>query len=282
MWRQAVIGLARLFFSYWPIERGKWRLWRLFKKRIGSRKLEPVIRKLPNGMLIRLDPQDFVDRFIYFWNMWEPNETKLVGRLLNRGGTFVDVGANIGYFSLLASKIVGSTGSVIAVEATPSTAERLRFNMELNKLGNVTIHDCAVAREEGTVRINARNDENSGMNSLRASPTGKGWDVPCRRLDDLLAGKRIDLIKMDIEGAELLALQGMPRIIASPEAPDLILEICPPYLSALGSDHREIFRLLKEAGYSARRVGERKLEEIGPGEALKDDFEATVYFSKRL
>lgn len=227
---------------------------------------------------MRLDPSDWIDRFIYFWNQWEPNETRLIRKVLRPGDTFVDVGANIGYFTLLGSRIVGDTGSVIAIEPTPPTAEKLRSNIALNNLCNVTVHECAAASENGSVRINKHYEINSGMNSLRHGKLSEFWNVSCRRLDDLLSDRSIQFIKMDIEGAELLALLGFKNGLSRQNSPDMLLEISPDMVAALGGDYHEIFDIMREAGYLALRVNDRKLDPIDRDDPI--DGQISVFFTK--
>jgi FkbM family methyltransferase len=276
-----LVRAARLYFTHFPIERGKWRLWKAIEHRLIARPPQPRIIRMVNGARIYVDPTDSLDRFVYFWGQWELNESWLLRRLLRVGDTFVDVGANIGYFTLLASRLVGAAGAVTAIEATPPTAEKLRHNIVLNALSNVAVHVCAIGEKDGgTIRIYRHQARNSGMNSIRP-PIGakEGWDVPCFRLDVILPAQSIRLIKMDIEGAELFAVRGMLARLRDGNTPDLMIEIWPPYLTALGCDQCEILKLLQAAGYHAFEVGDRILRPASDNEFLTTKG-MTAYFTR--
>ena len=272
--------LARAYFSHFPIEYGKWRLWTALAPSLRAQHIAPCVIRMANGASIQLDPADYIDAFIYFWRQWEPNETWLLRKVLRPGDAFVDVGANIGYFTLLASRLVGASGSITAIDATPPTVDKLRGNIALNGLKNVTVHACAVAESAGTIRIHRTHGANSGMNSMRPNATGEGWDVPALPLSQILPKAAIRLIKMDVEGAELIALRGMIARLQEPDAPDLMLEICPAYVTALGGDHREIFSMLTNAGYACSEVKDRILKPISAAEFATTEV-MTAYFSKR-
>jgi FkbM family methyltransferase len=244
--------LARLYFARFPVERGKWRIWCQVRRHLGPR-TEPGLTMLGNGLKLWIDPADYIGQFIFYWECWEPNETWALRRLLRPGDVFVDVGAHIGWFTLNAARIVGPAGHVVAVEATPPTFDILRANIAANGLTNITTLACAVADVEGSVRINRAHGANCGMNSLRpgAGASGKGWTVPARRLDDLLADHpKIRLVKMDIEGAEAMALRGMTETLSRAQAPDVLCEITGGFLRDLGSEPAEIFDLFRRTGHT--------------------------------
>jgi precorrin-6B methylase 2 len=91
------------------------------------------------------DAKDIIQQYIYYFGVWEPRITGWVSRHLAPGDTFIDVGANIGYYSLLASPLVGKTGTVVAIEASPRTFDDLLFNLELNNVSNVRPVNVAVS-----------------------------------------------------------------------------------------------------------------------------------------
>lgn len=259
---------ARLYFTRFPVERGKWRLWRQVRGRLGAPP-PPGVWTTPSGLRLHLDTRDFIDEFILYWGQWEPNETALVRALLRPGDGFLDVGANIGWFTLTAAQVVGPEGRVIAVEATPPTFDRLRGNIALNSLSNITLHGCAVSDVPGEVWIGQLHGANRGMNSMRAAKAeagGEGWSVPAVTLDGLLADAGpIHLVKMDIEGAEALALRGFRQRLSAPDAPDVLVELTPAYLGELGTGPEEILSLFAETGHTALRLRGRKVSPLDPG-----------------
>ncbi len=231
---------------------------------------------------MRLDSEQYQDRFIYHWGMWEPDETHVINNLLKPGETFLDIGANAGYYSLLASGIVGETGHVHAVEPVPSTAEKLRENLRLNNINNVTVHQYAALESRKIVKIAKRGiGDVSGQNSLRFSGQDRDyWEVPGVRLDQLINTK-IHLIKMDIEGAEVMALKGMAKLLAGDDAPPILCEVTDSFFKELGSSAEELYRILADFGYAfPYDCHDQKLRPIDIGSDHTAVFQRNVVFSK--
>jgi FkbM family methyltransferase len=131
--------------------------------------------------------------------------------LLPEGGVFLDVGAHVGHYTLRASR---KASRVIAVEASPETAQRLERNLALNGISNVTVHNVAAWDKRTKLSLHSPNGyERDG--STRVQPGGGGPATTAVPLDDLLAGEdRIDAVKLDVEGADLHALRGMRKTLA--------------------------------------------------------------------
>jgi FkbM family methyltransferase len=143
---------------------------------------------------------------------------RLLDRWVKEGATVIDVGANVGYNTIQAARRVGPRGLVVAVEPTPDTLAVLRHNIAVSGLGNVVIAPVAAGRAGGTRDLFVRG-ETSAVNSLfpnscYARVTGT-VRVPVVPLDELV-GEAADLVKVDVEGAELDVLEGMPRILRAP------------------------------------------------------------------
>ena len=147
---------------------------------------------------------------------YEAGVVRLIELGLNEGSTFVDVGASNGYFSLLAAAKVGPTGRVFAFEPAPASVERLRKNATLNGFHRIDIHQAAVSNYGGSAELYLSEIED-GLNSLvRKSESSTVVDVVT--LDSILAGCRVDMIKIDAEGSEEAVLEGMRETIrANPE-----------------------------------------------------------------
>jgi FkbM family methyltransferase len=159
-----------------------------------------------------LSPDDRVCGGLFTDKTYEPAVTYFVKKLLNPGDFFVDIGANVGYFSCLASIQVGSEGKVLALEPYPYNIKLLHANIQLNNATNIEVLPFALADKKGFV-----NYEDSGGNSgfienlsSNAERILQSTLVYTQRLDDLLRNesRSIDLIKIDIEGAEYIALSG--------------------------------------------------------------------------
>lgn len=152
--------------------------------------------------------------------LYEPEVTNYLQRNLALGNTFVDVGANSGYYTVLASRLVGSSGRVLAFEPNPFVLPRLRANIAQNRLSNVSVFEVALgdARRECTLDPRPGQDgEASVVNSRRRvdvrRPSNRRVAVQMRTLDDCADGAPVDIIKIDAEGAEPLILAGMKDVI---------------------------------------------------------------------
>lgn len=185
-----------------------------------------------------------------------PAETAVVRASLPPGGTFVDVGANWGYFTLLGAHAVGPGGRVVALEPDPRVYAELRANVARNGLGTVTVLPVAASDRAGEAVLSgfAEADRNRGVSSLVAAPAGASSSFPVRTaaLDELLDGLRIgsvDLVKIDVEGAEELVVRGMARGMAEGRYRRILIELHPgqhPGGPRLGET---MYRMMDTAGY---------------------------------
>jgi FkbM family methyltransferase len=135
---------------------------------------------------------------------------------LQPGSRFVDAGANIGFFTVLAARLVGPTGEVTAIEMMPDTAGRLRSHLAMNRLTNVVVHEYALSNRSGDEVVATVPEGEFGRATItKVSDGQRKVTVVTRTLDELLADTTapIDLIKMDLEGAETLALEGATKVL---------------------------------------------------------------------
>jgi FkbM family methyltransferase len=168
---------------------------------------------------------------------YEPGVMAVIDRVLTPGMTFVDIGANIGYFTVLASKKVTDTGKVFAIEPYPYNIKLIQKNIALNQCNNVEILPFALSKNKGFLSYDdsAGNSGNVGDLDSDFANLLKSTVVYCMPLDDLIdPATKIDLIKMDIEGAEYLALQGMQRTL-NEHTPIIISEISDEFLKRVSS-----------------------------------------------
>lgn len=192
-----------------------------------------------------------VGKLIYtFGESYEP-ELIYLDELLHRGGIFIDVGANLGIYSLAASRIVGDTGHVVAFEPSTQSFPALQENIKRNKLTNVSAFPLAASQKRGIARL--YRGPNPAFNSLGKDPSWKEEteDVVTDSLDAFLtrAGvNRVDLIKIDVQGAEELVLRGAFNILTSSH-PAVIFEIYPEGTAPLGLPPYGAWDLLSSHGY---------------------------------
>lgn len=173
-----------------------------------------------------------------------------MSKMVKEGDNIIDIGAHIGYYTVLAGSRVGRTGTVVAVEPMSATRRYLDHNVTLNNLQNVIVVRKAIGASRGRARIVRGPVSNIGRASLFGGGVGRGTRgevVECVSVDELVSMiglKRVDLVKMDIEGSEGLALEGMRRVVR--ENPDIVvlLEIDPEIQDDVGGSAHELIRKL--------------------------------------
>ncbi len=158
-----------------------------------------------------------VQRRLFHFGIFEPNLTDWLWNALEPGDVFVDVGANVGYFTLLAARAVGPTGSVVAIEPAPSTFAALRGNLGRNGATNVRALNLAAYDREAVLPIyTIRAEENAGGASLAKAVGPVEAEVVARPLAQMLTAEEITrarVIKIDVEGAEVAAVTGLLPVI---------------------------------------------------------------------
>jgi FkbM family methyltransferase len=153
---------------------------------------------------------DQLVRWIRSQGVWEADVMKLLGRTLPPGGIFLDVGAHVGFHSVLAGQLVGPAGKVFAVEPAPWAVDLLRANVRRHGLENVTVLPFAASDEEGTVRLALDEAHRSGAH---LSDAEGAVEVQAAPLDELLPDVAVDVLKVDVEGAEPLVLRGARSLL---------------------------------------------------------------------
>jgi FkbM family methyltransferase len=187
-----------------------------------------------------------------FYGEYEALETRVVEETVRPDDVAIDIGANIGYFTLLCARRVGSGGRVYSFEPEPDNFDLLTRNVALNKYSNVTLEKKAVSDRAGDARFYL-SASNPGMHALhpQASP-GVEIQVETITLDDYFSARdrRVDVIKMDIEGAELGALRGMEGLLHDNRRISLLTEFVPAHLRAAGSDPSDVLDFLTDRGFT--------------------------------
>jgi FkbM family methyltransferase len=197
-------------------------------------------------------------KFIYAFREYYEPELAYLEKVLSPGDVFIDVGANFGVYTLVASKLVGTAGRVIAFEPTAESFATLRQNIALNHLVNVRSFQVAVAQEAGKAWLYHGWDPVG--NSLGMDPLcgDQGEEVQTAALDDLLEENdvdRVDVIKIDVEGAEELVLRGAIRSLTK-YSPVVIFEFNPGCAARLGLSPYAARDLLESLGYEFVVLGD--------------------------
>jgi FkbM family methyltransferase len=196
-----------------------------------------------HGFQMGLDPLEYPDGAMVY-GTFEVATVRLLQHLLRAGDVVADVGANIGYHTLIMARLVGPSGKVYAFEPNPLSRTRLEANLSANNFSNVQVFGMALSDREGEASI-FEAPASHGEASLR--PRGEDWQsTACRtaRLDVALAEVEcLNLIKIDVEGAETLVLRGAMETLHRLR-PHIILEKNYEALATFGSDFAEIERIL--------------------------------------
>jgi len=254
--------------------RRAFRIWRAWGKAPGwyyqavdrwgalARESDPLPVTLMNGCRMLCDLRDHVERQIYFIGAYEPEVVFLLTRLLRPGMVMVDGGANVGQHSLIAAKAVAPRGVVYSFEPVPNTFNKLRRNVGINDLDNVQTEPAALWKECATVSLGlaAAAAGNAGAFGIEVVDAISQVEAAATTLDSFVETRggdipSINLVKLDVEGAELPALQGMLATIER-DRPSLLVEICRETTARLGYDVQAIWDLLVGSfGYDAWAVG---------------------------
>lgn len=198
---------------------------------------------------------DLLQRNVYLHGVWEPHITSWVQTHVRPGDVVVDIGANVGYFSLLSAALVGPGGKVLAFEPVPSIVQQLERNLELNEAaGIVRIHPVIAADAPGEAEIFRGDPGNLG---LSATTGGQGRSsegrVRCVRAADEIEEElwsRIRLVKVDTEGDDLRALRGLrPVLDAMGENAAAVVEVTPSELRERGQTPEELVDEMAAAGF---------------------------------
>jgi FkbM family methyltransferase len=219
--QRRLINLTRRLPNSWAGKRLAFMLRRLIMARL---RLPVDIETF--GQRMRLHPEDNVceKRVLFTPQFFDPVERRVLTEIMSPGSVFVDLGANVGLYSLLASSLVGPTGRVLAVEPQPEVRRRLLFNINSNMISNIDIEACAVSDYCGEIEfgIDSKNFGESGA----ANTASKRLYVPCLTLETLLDRYGIhqpDAMKIDVEGAEDSILVPFFASASAERWPDLII-----------------------------------------------------------
>jgi FkbM family methyltransferase len=255
------LPLLASYFRYFPVQRGKNAIWNRIVMRHLAQRRTALTATSAFGARFDVDLRDLVQRYLYFFGVWEPVITRYLQDRLRPGDVFIDVGANVGYYTLLAARSVGPQGKVFAVEAASGTYAKLRRNLEQNGVENVTAFHVAVSESEGELPIWLYDDgELAGATTLthvaqRRRPMSIAETVkamPLDRIIDAAIIRQARFIKIDVEGAEWAVIKSLRELIGtvSPRT-EFIVEINSALVGCAGGTMEELLSWFTEAGFEA-------------------------------
>jgi len=224
------------------------------------------------GYKFFIDRRDFtISSHLIENKIYEPIETELVKSQINKGDIIIDIGANIGYYTLIFAGLVGENGKVFAFEPDPDNFALLNKNVKENKFENVVLINKAVSDKNGKTKLYL-SENNKGDHRIYDSGENRRSimvDVVC--LDDFLKDykDKINFVKMDIQGAEGNALKGMAGIIKNNKKIKILTEFWPMGLNNFYFDSRKFLGLLEDCGFSLYNILEAGATRIIKDELLK-------------
>lgn len=238
------------------------------KAPLAARWLNPHLRDHPrrrvvetlSGARFAVDTQDLIQRYLYLFGVWEPHMTSWLQRRLKPGDGFVDVGANVGVFSVLASRLVGDTGRVVAIEASPVFHRVLTRQSRLNGCHNIRAVNAAVSDGHKTLTFVLASSANMGANSIVPydGPAESTFEIDARPLPELLEPAEIEnarVIKIDVEGAEGGVVRGLaPLLDRLRDDAEITVEVTPDRMAQLGDSADELLRTMTGAGFHVYRL----------------------------
>ena len=224
------------------------------------------------GHVLYVDPRDqVIARNLLLYGVWEPFETELFQQQVKPGMVVFCLGAHIGYYALLSARQVGESGRVYAFEPSPESFHLLVRNIEANGYRNVFPVQKAVSNVTGRTRLYL-NPRDTGDHRIYPGGEPRSYvGVETVRLDDWVRGREetADLIQMDIQGAELAALEGMDRLVRRSRAVTILTELWPEGLRAFGSSYEAYLKRLSDLGFRIRIIDEDK-KSLVPVSGLND------------
>lgn len=231
-----------------------------------------VIVNSPDGIIFVARPRyEDLARFLFskIVAKWEP-----ISEIQTKTGQIIiDVGSNVGYYTLKFAKDVGKTGKIISVEPDPDTFYILKKNCKLNNFTNVELYNFAIGDHSGIEKL-FKSKTHSGKSSL-SSNSDKSNDfvtVELVTLDELLEDKfpNIDWLKIDVEGSELGVIKGCPNILSKTKK--ILLEIHEEVLKKQNEKPEEIIKILTDSGFKIRTFNEYWDEKNSQNQTLKSDY----------
>ena len=265
-----ICACIRLYLQYIPSTIGKFYLWNKIIQPYIAWRPTVITAKTKYNAKFSYEIRNWGQLFLYFFGVYEPAVAAYAASVLVPGDVVVDVGANAGIHTVLFSRLVGPRGRVHAIEASPSIFKRLQANLALNGAeGNTITHNVAILDAPGRVPVYLHDSYNDGGTTIVSTEAarrdthqeGTVEGKPLEQvipIDDLMRAK---LIKIDVEGAEWLVVQGMRPILPRlPRDCSVLVEVTPRALADFGASVEDLKQLFESNGFEAFRLPRQDVE----------------------
>ena len=277
-------SILRFYFRYFPSDKAKLKVWEKLVRPYLIPQKRSIVARLKNGSRIYGNFPDVIHVYLYFFGVWEPAITAYYERVLRPGDIVIDIGANVGVHALLAADLVGATGRVYAVEASPTIFRQLTRNLDLNHVSNLFAYNYAVLDRAEPVPVFLHHDENIGGTTivmgeaLHRNSTLEGF-VEGRPLSAIIPSDTISaarLIKIDVEGAEWLVIKGLQDTFhLLHQDVSILVEVTVSSLENFGVTVQEFLSIFKQYDFIPFRLRNEYTPEfyIRPGDVELIPFE---------
>ena len=238
-------------------------------------------KKLPGGLFMYVNPSEHIQQQLFWYGYYEKEVISVWESFVQNDFTVMDIGANAGYYSLIAAK---KAGQVYAFEPSPVMRKQLEENIALNKIQNISVIPYAASDREGTATLYLSANDNTGMTGMQPAANFSGATVTINTIciDEWIETKgspTINTIKIDVEGAEMKVLEGMKDLLKR-DHPDIFIEIIDSLLEKYGHKGKDVFEFLEGFGYTPYEfIGNKQVSEFQRGKTHRSEmfyFTATV------
>lgn len=268
-WIKRIVRRALRWYGIHGHDRGKYRIVNYLAPKLTDDVDHIVTAKAPHGFDMVLDLNEHIQQRAYYFGYHERMVVETFARHLFLNTTVFDVGANFGQFSLLAAQMVGNGGNVVAFEPAPLAYAALVRNVEQNNFQQVLCRPVAVSETRGIATFYASPSNDQGTGSLsreaveRYHIAEQAFSVEVEQLDDYVDRFKqpVSIIKMDIQGAELMALRGATRLL-SKYHPVLVIEVDDEVMHAFGYTAQNTCDYIRNFGYSLYSIPTRPWEKV--------------------
>jgi len=260
------MALIRTLFKsicrLYPREHGKYSiLMRVYFPYLVPRSSTMVTSTLRFGIRMRLDITEYLQAHLYVFGDYELPTIRFLRRVLKPRSVCLDVGAQMGSLTLAMATAASSKTIVHSFEPEDQNAARFRENIALNALSNVTLHQTAVSTVDGALKLYLSSDRNAGTHStvyIESNVSTEFIEIPSVRLDSFVrqhALQPVDLIKIDVEGAEVDVIEGA-RSVLQHHRPIVIMELSDHLQQARGQTCTEFKQSMATLGYAPYFINE--------------------------
>lgn len=257
------IRCIRTLLQRWPFTRGRGIILRMFDHRIRRR---DFLIEIASDVFVRAELDDFMVMHHFAYGFAYEPPIRLSLDLIRPGDVLLDVGANIGLWTMSAARRTGTAGRVYAFEPVPRVFQRLTDHVRLNNLEQVQCTQVALSERCGRASFFATKANNSGLGSLaRRHEEDELIQVELSTLDEFCKANNVgnvSLIKVDVEGAESSVFSGGGKLLSEPTSPAILVEVSERQAVNFGSSGRAVKELLTAHGYGLYEHSGRSLEPV--------------------